>query len=131
MLNSVKITKIDLANNLTIDRQNKIIRVTKQLYNAAKKYGSDECKLFGELMEKYSDYQILVNHVKRRNSIRITFDFMTKYISAHDEDGTIMEEFLFKRGLKGTNENVESYLEIKKWFIKLFPEVKELNNKAV
>ena len=131
MLNSVKITKIDLANNLTIDRQNKIIRVTKQLYNAAKKYGSDECKLFEELMEKYSDYQILVNHVKRRNSIRITFDFMTKYISAHDEDGTIMEEFLFKRGLKGTNENVESYLEIKKWFIKLFPEVKELNNKAV
>ena len=86
MLNSVKITKIDLANNLTIDRQNKIIRVTKQLYNAAKKYGSDECKLFEELMEKYSDYQILVNHVKRRNSIRITFDFMTKYISAHDED---------------------------------------------
>lgn len=133
MINSVKISKIDLANNLTIDRENKIIKVSKQLFNAAKKYGSDECKLFEELMVKYPNYQIKQNTTKKKNSIIITYDFMTRYISKHDESGEVMNEFLLKRGLK-TDENKatvpESFFNIKNWFLEKYPEVNETERKA-
>ena len=133
MLNTVKISKIDLANNLTIDRENKIIKVSKQLFNAAKKYGSDECKLFEELMVKYPGYQIKLNTTKKKNSIIITYDFMTRYISKHDESGEVMNEFLLKRGLK-TDENKatvpESFFNIKNWFLEKYPEVNETERKA-
>lgn len=133
MINSVKISKIDLANNLTIDREKKIIKVSKQLFNAAKKYGSDECKLFEELMVKYPNYQIKQNTTKKKNSIIITYDFMTRYISKHDESGEVMNEFLLKRGLK-TDENKatvpESFFNIKNWFLEKYPEVNETERKA-
>lgn len=43
MKNTIRETKIDLANNLTIDHANKTITVTKQFQKASGKYGSETC----------------------------------------------------------------------------------------
>lgn len=133
MKNTIRTTSIDLANNLSIDHATKTITVSKQLHKASSRYGSDEYKLFEELMTKNQGYQVVVKTQAKRKTLRITFDFMTKYISKHDENGEVMNEFLIKRGLKANKDNVisaEKFPEIKTWFLKKYPEVKELGTKA-
>lgn len=46
----------------------------------------------------------------------LTYEFMKQYISMYNEDGSIMQDFLYLR--EGC-----SYNEIKKWFIAKFPEI--------
>ncbi len=133
MKNTIKTTSIDLANNLTIDHATKTITVSKQLHKASSKYGSDEYKLFEELMTKNQGYQVVVKTQAKKKSLRITFDFMIKYISKHDENGEAMNELLVRRGLKANKDNViaaESFPEIRTWFLNKYPEVKELGTRA-
>ena len=133
MKNTIRTTSIDLANNLSIDHATKTITVSKQLHKASSRYGSDEYKLFEELMTKNQGYQVVVKTQAKRKTLRITFDFMTKYISKHDENSEVMNELLIKRGLKANKDNVisaEKFPEIKTWFLNKYPEVKELGTKA-
>ena len=129
----VKTTSIDLANNLTIDREKKIIRTSKQLLKAASKYGTEEYKLFNYLLKEHPDFEIVATTQKKRKSLNITFDFMTKYISKHDESGEVMNEFLVKRGLKADEDgeiNAEKFADIRTWFLEKYSEVRELGSKA-
>ena len=87
MKNTIRTTSIDLANNLSIDHATKTITVSKQLHKASSRYGTDEYKLFEELMTKNQGYQVVVKTQAKRKTLRITFDFMTKYISKHDKNG--------------------------------------------
>ena len=133
MKNTIRTSTIDIANNLTIDREKKIIRTSKQLLKAASKYGTEEYKLFNELLKEHPDFEIVATTQKKRKSLNITFDFMTKYISKHDENGEVMNEFLIKRGLKADAEgniNAESFADIRTWFLDKYSEVKELGSKA-
>lgn len=133
MKNTIRTTSIDLANNLSIDHATKTITVSKQLHKASSRYGSDEYKLFEELMTKNQGYQVVVKTQAKRKTLRITFDFMTKYISKHDKNGEKMNELLIKRGLKANENNEfvsESFPEIRSWFLEEYPEVKELGTRA-
>ena len=133
MTNTIKTTSINIANNLTVDRANKEIKASKQLIKAAGKYGTAEYALFEELYTKYPEFKIVVASQKKRKSLIITFDFMTKYISKHDETGEVMQEFLVKRGLKADENGetkAEKFADIRTWFLDKYSEVRELGNKA-
>lgn len=134
MKNTIKTTNIDLANNLRIDHENKIITVSKQFHKASGKYDTKEYKVCVELMEKFTDYRFVVKTQKKRKSTTLSYDDMAKYISKHDDNGEIMNEFLVKRGLKA-NENKEmtseSPKEIRNWFYTKYPELKKINEKKV
>ena len=85
-------------------------------------------------MEKFTDYRFVVKTQKKRKSTTLSYDDMAKYISKHDDNGEIMNEFLVKRGLKA-NENKEmtseSPKEIRNWFYTKYPELKKINEKKV
>lgn len=133
MKNTIKKTSIDLANNLTIDHANKTITVSKQFHKASGKYGTEEYLVFEDLMSKFSDYRVVVRTQNRRNSNRISFEGMAKYIAKHDSNGEIMDEFLIKRGLKVDKDNKtssESFHDIKTWFYEQYPELKKINDAA-
>lgn len=134
MKNTIRETKIDLANNLTIDHENKTITVSKQFHKASGKYGSEEYLVCEELMAKFTDYRFVVKTQKKRKSTTLSYEEMAKYISKHDENDKIMNEFLIKRGLK-KDENKEmsseSYKDIRNWFFSKYPELKKINEKKV
>ncbi|MBQ2904010.1 MAG: hypothetical protein IJE48_06405 [Clostridia bacterium] len=133
MKNTIKKTSIDLANNLTIDHANKTITVSKQFHKASGKYGTEEYLVLEDLMSKFSDYRVVVRTQSRRNSNRISFEIMAKYIAKHDSNGEIMNEFLVKRGLKVDKDNktsAESFHDIKTWFYEQYPELKKINDAA-
>ena len=133
MTNTIKKTSIDLANNLTIDHANKTITVSKQFHKASGKYGTEEYLVLADLMAKFSDYRVVVKTQNRKNSNRISFEDMAKYIVKHDSNGEIMEEFLIKRGLKVDKNNKtssESFHNIKTWFYEQYPELKKINEVA-
>ena len=130
MTNNIKISNIDLANNLTIDHVNKTITVSKQFHKASGKYNTEEFKVLADLMAKFPNYRIVVKTQNRRKSNRLSYDDMAKYIANHDTTGEIMNEFLIKRGLKANEDNnisTESFLTIKKWFYEKYPELKKIN----
>ena len=134
MTNTIRETKIDLANNLTIDHANKTITVTKQFQKASGKYGSKEYQVCEELMSKFNDYRFVVRTQKKRKSTTLSYEEMTKYISKHDDNGEIMNEFLVLRGLKANENNEktsESPTEIRNWFFTKYPELKKINEKKV
>lgn len=133
MTNNIKISNIDLANNLTIDHVNKTITVSKQFHKASGKYGTQEYLTLTDLMAKHSDYRLVIKTQNRRNSNNLSYDDMAKYIANHDTNGEIMDEFLIKRGLKADKDNKissVSFPKIKIWFFDTYPELKKINKVA-
>ena len=109
--------------------------MTKKEAKAAGKIGSEEFKILRELMEMYPGYEIQIKAtVKRKVEFRgLDYKYMKEYIEKHaDDDGKIMAEFRKltaqdkKEKIEGS-ENLEAagYLDVKKWFLAKFPEIKK------
>jgi hypothetical protein len=106
--------------------------VTKQFQKASGKYGSEEYLVCEELMSKFNDYRFVVRTQKKRKSTTLSYEEMAKYISKHDDNGEIMNEFLVMRGLKANDNNEktsETPTEIRNWFFTKYPELKKINEK--
>lgn len=106
-----------------------IIEMSTTEAKAAGKFGSPEFNELQGLRAAYPNFQIVVKAPKKaKNQLKIDYKFMEKYIKAHDDaDGTIMDELLFLRGKKAKEgEYVETvnFMDIKNWFLKKFPEIK-------
>lgn len=106
-----------------------IIEMSTTEAKAAGKFGSPEFNELQGLRAAYPSFQIVVKAPKKaKNQLKIDYKFMEKYIKAHDDaDGTIMDELLFLRGKKAKEgEYVETvnFMDIKNWFLKKFPEIK-------
>ena len=106
-----------------------IIEMSTTEAKAAGKFGSPEFKELQGLRAAYPSFQIVVKAPKKaKNQLKIDYKFMEKYIKEHDDEkGTIMDELLFLRGKKAKEgEYVETvnFMDIKNWFLKKFPEIK-------
>ena len=106
-----------------------IIEMSTTEAKAAGKFGSPEFNELQGLRAAYPSFQIVVKAPKKaKNQLKIDYKFMEKYIKAHDDEkGTIMDELLFLRGKKAKEgEYVETvnFMDIKNWFLKKFPEIK-------
>ena len=113
----------------------KTIEMTKNEAKAAGKIGSEEFKELRQYMEMYPTFTIDIKApAKRKVEFRgLNYEYMKNYIKKNDdEDGTIMAEFndliaLDKKNKVEGAEHLEAagYLDVKKWFLKKFPEIKQ------
>ena len=120
---------------MTINYTSMTIEMTKAESKAAGKIGTEEFKNMLTLMQQFPNYKILVvtrATTKKSGDFKgLTYDYMEKYIQAHDEDQSIMKEYQILRGL--SNEAQEaladscSYQEIKKWFLGKFTEIAQFH----
>lgn len=106
-----------------------IIEMSTTEAKAAGKFGSPEFNELQGLRAAFPAFQIVVKAPKKaKNQLKIDYKFMEDYIKVHDDEkGTIMDELLFLRGKKAKEgEYVETvnFMDIKNWFLKKFPEIK-------
>ena len=117
---------------MKINHMNKTIELTKTENSAASKYKSDMYNTLKEVRQEYPNYTLVVTKktTNRKSNYRgLNYQFMEKYIMAHDENKAIMKEFNTLRG-KGNGElsglsRSASYVEIKEWFLKKYPAIAE------
>ena len=118
---------------MKINHMNKTIELTQAENNAASKYKSDMYYALHEVLQENPTYTIVVTKktTNRKSNYRgLNYQFMEKYIKAHDtENQTSMREFNTLRG-KDNDELSElsltaSYVEIKKWFLGKYPAIAE------
>ena len=112
----------------------KKIEMSKKEAKAAGKIGTPEFEELKSYMKEYPNFEILIKApAKRKVEFRgLTYEYMVTYIKKHDnEDGEIMAEFndliaLDKKNKVAGAEHLEaaSYIEVKKWFLAKFPEIK-------
>lgn len=108
----------------------KRIEMSQNEAKAAGKIGTPEFEELQLLRAAFPDYRIEVKASKKaKNQLKIDYKFMEEYIQKHDdENGTIMEELNFLRGKKAKEgEYVETvnFMDIKNWFLKKFPAIKD------
>lgn len=113
----------------------KKIEMTKAEAKAAGKIGSEKFEELRQYMAMYPGFEVQIKiPAKRKTEFRgLTYEYMRAYILKHDdENGTIMAEFreLTAQDKKDKVEGAEhleaaGYLDVKKWFLAKFPEIKE------
>ena len=113
----------------------KKIEMTKNEAKAAGKIGSEKFEELRQYMTMYPGYEIQIKAAVKRKSefSKLDYKYMKNYIQKHDDDnGTIMAEFneliaLDKKNKVAGAEHLEaaSYIDVKKWFLAKFPEIKK------
>lgn len=113
----------------------KKIEMSKNEAKAAGKIGTPEFDELHQYMEMYPGFEVQIKAPsKRKVEFRgLDYKYMRSYILKHDdENGTIMAEFCEltaqakKAGIEGA-EHLEAanYMDVKKWFLAKFPEIKQ------
>ena len=113
----------------------KKIEMSKKEAKAAGKIGTPEFEELKNYMAMYPGFEVQIKApAKRKVEFRgLDYKYMRGYILKHDdEDGTIMAEFreLVAQDKKDKVEGAEhleaaGYLDVKKWFLAKFPEIKK------
>ena len=120
-------TRFDTS--VRINRNNRTIEVTKSFDKAASRFGTDEYQALQQVRKDYPDFAIVVKTVRTKadHFAGLTYDFMEKYITSHDNADENMATFM---DLRGKSEEAQlfsvealSYGEIKAWFFKTYPEI--------
>jgi len=115
--------------------ETKKIEMTKNEAKEAGKLNTDKFHELRQYMAMYPTFEIQIKAPsKRKVEFRgLTYEYMKSYIQKHDdENGTIMAEFreLIAQDKKDKVEGAEhleaaGYLDVKKWFLAKFPEIKD------
>ena len=117
----------------------KKIEMTKTEAKAAGKPNTAEYNALLEQMKNFPGYQIEIKApAKRKNEFKgLDYKYMKNYIQKCNRDNKtdIMNEFntLTAQAKKNGDENAEnmeaaSYLDVKKWFLATFPEIKQFRD---
>ena len=115
-------TKKSFENAVHINRSNRTIEVTKSFEKAASRFGTDEYQAMQQVRKDYPNFAIVVKTVrtKAERFKGLTYDFMEKYIKAHNAD--LLSEFYTLTG-KDSNDDFAvsaSYGEVRQWFLNQF-----------
>ena len=115
--------------NITINTKNNTLVITKKFEKAASRFGTPEYKELKEARADFPNFKVVVRTVKQKKETYkgLTYEYMEKYISRHDKDGQIMEEFKIMRGLTEDSMKKGSYVEIKKWFLGIYEEFEKFH----
>ena len=116
-------------NSIRIVRTNRTIEVSKSFDKAASRFGTREYEAMQQVRKDYPDFTIVVKTVRTKadHFKGLTYDFMEKYITSHDDADKRLAEF---NDLRGKSEEAQaygaaahSYGKIKAWFFKNYPEI--------
>ena len=122
---------------ITINERRRELVITKKFDKAASRFGSPEYLELREARREFPSFKVVVraNNKNKKDTYKgLTFEYMEKYIKAHDDEkNTIMTEF---RVLRAQTEDGEealavscSYQEIKVWFFGKYPQIAEFHKK--
>ena len=114
---------------------NRTIEMNKSEAKAAGIINSDKFKELREYQAAYPDYTIcIIEAPKKKSQYKgLDYKYMENYIkkSNREDKDEIMNKFDTLRG-KANDDRAEcekaevaSYIDVKKWFLKTFPEIKE------
>ena len=124
--------------NITISARTNSLVLTKSFAAKAAIFGSDEYKMLQEARRDYPGYKVTVGKTKNKEQKNafagLDYDYMEKYIKAHDDDAqSIMNEYLMLRGKSDDALEIQagsaSFLEIRSWFLKTFPAIEAFYTK--
>ena len=104
---------------MKINFETKSIEVSKAFANKASHFGTEQYEELRAVMRDLPDFTVMVKAAPkpRRSYMKgLPYELMECFISMHDEDGSIMQDFLCLR-------HGCSYAEVKRWFFAKFPEV--------
>ena len=109
--------------NININFENKTIEMTKAFANKARRYGSDEYKEMLSVCNAFPTYKLVTKTPAKKSATAmkgLTYDFMEKYIKAHNAD--LLSEFYTLTGKDSTDEFAvsASYGEVRQWFLNQF-----------
>ena len=118
---------------MNINFMEKTITLTKKESKLAGNPNSDLYKQIIDIKRDLPDYRIIINNnTKRNDSIKgLNYEYMEKYIKSHDNADENMANYRTLRGLDnqdGLNVSA-SYGQVRKWFLKTYPEIEEYQNK--
>ena len=123
--------------NITISNATRSIELSKKFAVAAAKYGTEEYRMLQEARRDYPGYEV-VEAAKKAKAAKdpykkLDFDFMEKYILAHEDCEKNMTTYLDLRGKsKEAIENgavSKSLPEIRSWFLSAYPQVAQFHEK--
>ena len=125
---------------ITVNYKTHTLELSRKFADAAAKYGTEEYKELQEVRRDYPGYKVNVVKTKATKTDKeqdifkgLNYDYMEKYIKAHDDDGSHMADFLI---LRGTSEDAvealadsATYKEIRDWFLATYPAIKQFYTK--
>ena len=114
-----------------INERKMVIEISKKFAAAACKFGTQEYNDLQAVRKDYPTYKVVIvtrkTTAKKDNFKGLTYEYMEKYISGHDDDGKIMDQYKDLRGLsmqaKEALAEPCSYLEVRAWFLKTYPAI--------
>lgn len=119
---------------MNINFMEKTITLTKKESKLAGNPNSDLYKQIIEIKRDLPDYRIIINNsTKRNDSLKgLNYEYMEKYIKSHDNAEENMKEYRFLRGfeVKDGVQKTATYGQIRKWFLKIYPEIEKYQNKV-
>ena len=122
-------------STIRINEKNRTIELmSKQFATAASKYGTPEYMDLQAARRDYPNYKVVVKSTSRTNSgfKGLTYDYMENYIKSHGTEEEQTENFKAynnKRLDVKCLASAKAYKEVKKWFLKKYPEVAEFGEK--
>ena len=117
--------------NITINMKKNAIEMTKAFAKKASRFGTNEYEMLQKARKDYPNLSVTIakpsNSTKKHSFKGLTYDYMEEYIANHDNDNqSIMREYESHRGIsaeaKEINAKSATYAEMKKWFLKTYPE---------
>lgn len=111
--------------------EEKTIVITKTFAKKAGIIGTDEFRILQQYREIYKDFEVQIAYAapkrNKKDSLRgLNYSFMERYIEKHDdEDHSNMTEFKSMTVKNDENVKPKSYGAVKKWFLKMYPEIQE------
>ena len=124
--------------NITLNRKNRTIIISKAFEKKANKYGSEEYYELNNAIKENKGFKVVVKATSKTSSPtdKMTIADIKRYIEYHEgEKSEAMKEFNAMRKGKKTGETAVNsrYFEIKEWFLVKYgfkkPAVKKVKKK--
>ena len=113
---------------IKIDEARKTLVITAGFKKKASVFNSEECTLLRRAKNENPGFKVEVRKSKRKNSPKLTLDFMRRYIDdLPDTEEKITNKKAFNE-MSGKLKNPEDrtrYCDITSWFVKTFPTYKD------
>lgn len=108
--------------NITLNRKNRTIIISKAFEKKASKYGSDEYNELTNAQKENKGFRVVVKATSKPSSPtdKLTIADIERYIKYHEgEESQAMKDFKAMRNGKANGETAynSNYFEIKEWFM--------------
>lgn len=113
---------------IKIDEMRKTLVITAGFKKKASVFNSEEYTLLRQAKNENPGFKVEVRKTKRKNSPKLTLDFMRRYIDDlpdTNEKITNKEAFNEMSGKLKDEEHRTHYATIRSWFVKTFPTYEE------